>query len=40
MAPCRWKLFLEIDWCKGYDVRGHVWVGLSEALTFNLSNNG
>lgn len=29
-----WKLIL---WIKGYDVRGHVWDGLSEALTFNLS---
>lgn len=28
-----WKL---IVWCKGWDVRGRVWAGLSEALTFNL----
>lgn len=29
-----WKL---IVWCKGHDVRGRVWAGLTEALTFNLS---
>lgn len=39
-GPCCWEVVAArklIVWSKGCDVRGHVWAGLSEALTFNLS---
>lgn len=33
-----WQTFWKsIVWSQGYDVGGHVWAGLSEALTFHLS---
>lgn len=32
-------VWLLIGWHQGHGVRGHVWAGLSEALTFNLSRD-